>query len=152
MIPVKPSLLFLFLIISIVTLFVGGCGSGGSGSNDAESVPPVEGVDPPDVNTPEALTYPIVDTGISDYYSDTAIIPEPIEGAAFYGQDAHYVGPVPSYTNNGDGTVTDNVTELMWQQDMGIKISHEAASAAADALNLGGHSDCVLLRLKSFTA
>ena len=67
MIPVKPALLFLFLIISIVTLFVGGCGSGGSGSNDAESVPPVEGVDPPDVNTPEALTYPIVDTGISDY-------------------------------------------------------------------------------------
>lgn len=31
----------------------------------------------------------------------------------FYGQNANYPDNIPSYTNNGDGTVTDNVTSLM---------------------------------------
>lgn len=35
---------------------------------------------------------------------------------AFYGQDAQFEGPEFNYTDNGDGTVTDNVTELVWQQ------------------------------------
>ena len=29
-----------------------------------------------------------------------------------------YKGHQPSYTDNGDGTVTDNVTGLMWQQSL----------------------------------
>ncbi|WP_202813775.1 hypothetical protein [Defluviitalea phaphyphila] len=28
-------------------------------------------------------------------------------------------GNQPSYTDNGDGTITDNVTGLMWMKDMG---------------------------------
>lgn len=35
---------------------------------------------------------------------------------AFCGQDAQYTDNKPNHTNNGDGTVTDNVTGLMWQQ------------------------------------
>lgn len=39
------------------------------------------------------------------------------EGDAFYGQDANYLnGESMSYTDNGDGTVTDNNSGLMWQQ------------------------------------
>ncbi|WP_159023616.1 hypothetical protein [Formosa sp. L2A11] len=37
---------------------------------------------------------------------------------SFYGQDGNYqAGKKMSYTDNEDGTVTDNVTGLMWAQD-----------------------------------
>ncbi len=53
------------------------------------------------------LSYPIVDTGVVEFYSDSAVIAEPGPGDRFYGQDAHYLGNAPWYTDNGDGTVTD---------------------------------------------
>jgi len=34
-----------------------------------------------------------------------------------WGEDSDYTINPPSYTDNGDGTVTDNVTSLMWQQE-----------------------------------
>ncbi|GAB5556848.1 MAG: hypothetical protein SchgKO_10610 [Schleiferiaceae bacterium] len=87
------------------------------------------------------LPYPIVDTKVSDHYSNTAIISAPSAGDPFYGQDATYAGNQPSYTNNGDGTITDNVTGLTWQRDMGDKISYADAVLYADTMTLGGHSD-----------
>lgn len=70
------------------------------------------------------------------------------------GQDAaHIVNPM-SYTDNGNGTVTDNVTGLMWQkQDDGNQYNWYQATATYDAyynpssqsvcgvLSLGGYSD-----------
>ncbi len=87
------------------------------------------------------ITYPIVDTNVSDHYNNSSIISSPNAGDAFYGQDATYNGNQPSYTNNGDGTVTDNVTALIWQQNMGAKISYTDAVAKADTMTLGGHTD-----------
>jgi Protein of unknown function (DUF1566)/Secretion system C-terminal sorting domain len=87
------------------------------------------------------LTYPIVDTDVSDHYSNTAVISAPSVGQAFYGQDATYNGNQPSYTDNGDGTITDNVTGLMWEQDMGVKISFDASFIKAANSTLGGHTD-----------
>ncbi len=84
------------------------------------------------------VSYPIVDTGTTDFYSDDAIIAEPQEGEAFYGQDATYSGNQPSYINNDDGTVTDRVTGLMWQQNMGTKKTFTEASSKADTMVLGG--------------
>ena len=63
-----------------------------------------------------AQTYKIVDTGQSKYYDNQSEITAPELGANFYGQDASINGHQPNYTDNGDGTVTDNVTGLMWQQ------------------------------------
>ena len=60
---------------------------------------------------------------------------------AFYGQDAQYSGNQPSYTDNGNGTITDNVTGLIWQQDMGEKISFEQAFIKADSLSLADYTD-----------
>jgi hypothetical protein len=40
----------------------------------------------------------------------------PAEGEALYGQDAQFTGTAFDYTDNGDGTVTDNVTGLTWEQ------------------------------------
>ena len=66
-----------------------------------------------------ALTYPIVDTGVTAFYDNDSVMPAPKPGEPFYGQDAQYRVNPPSYTDNGDGTVTDNVTGLMWQKAMG---------------------------------
>ncbi|MDX2359286.1 MAG: DUF1566 domain-containing protein [Crocinitomicaceae bacterium] len=87
------------------------------------------------------ITYPIVDTGVDDHYDNTAIISATSSGQAFHGQDATYNGNQPSYTDNGDGTITDNVTGLMWEQDMGVKISFDDAFIKASNSTLGGHSD-----------
>ncbi len=88
-----------------------------------------------------AQNYNIVDTGVSDSYSSNSIISKPTTGEAFYGQDANYNGNQPSYTDNGDGTITDNVSGLMWQKDMGAKISYPDAIDKAETLTLAGYSD-----------
>ncbi|MCT4638509.1 MAG: DUF1566 domain-containing protein [Bacteroidales bacterium] len=97
--------------------------------------------------TPEK-PYMIVDTGVKDYYSADALISAPSSGSDFYGQDAHYSGNQPSYTDNGDGTITDNVTGLMWAQDMGDKVTFSAASAKATSSELGGYTDWRLPTIK----
>ncbi len=88
--------------------------------------------------------FPIVDTNQATFYSNDAIISAPSVGDAFYGQDASFSGNQPNYTDNGDGTVSDNVTGLMWQQDPGEKMTWGEAVANLEAFNeaaLGGYSD-----------
>jgi hypothetical protein len=47
-----------------------------------------------------------------------------------------------SYKDNQDGTVTDNVTSLMWQQTVPTTtFTWDAAGAHCPTLTLGGHSD-----------
>ena len=87
------------------------------------------------------LTFPIVGTAVTEFYNDKVTINEPSPGEPFYGQDGHYIKNVPSYTDNNDGTVTDNITGLMWQSHMGEKISFDDAKIKADTLSLGGHAD-----------
>ena len=106
----------------------------------------------------KSLTYPVVDTGQETFYDTAHEIPEPAPGAAYYGQDAQYTGNVPSYQDNGDGTVTDLVTGLMWQQSTDLngdgminyedKLSYDEALAAADTFSLGGYSDWRLPSIK----
>ncbi|MFA9424110.1 MAG: DUF1566 domain-containing protein, partial [Sedimentibacter sp.] len=59
----------------------------------------------------------------------------------FYGQDANYHINEPSYEDNKDGTVTDKVTGLMWQQTMDEKMSASQAVAYANECELGGYND-----------
>ena len=68
-------------------------------------------------NAQTTVSYPIVDTGQDTCYDNSELIDCPAEGEVFYGQDAQFTGNMPSYTDNGDGTVTDNVTGLVWTQD-----------------------------------
>jgi len=90
-----------------------------------------------------SYNYPVVDTGQSSCYdSDGLTITCPSKGSALYGQDAQFPGNTASYTDNGDGTVSDNVTDLMWQQspeDLGL--NYTEAEAYCTALDLGGYSD-----------
>lgn len=91
--------------------------------------------------TSTSYSYPIVDTNVQNYYSDTKVISKPSEGEAFYGQDATYIGNMPSYTNNNNKTITDNVTGLMWQQNMGEKMTYKEALEKASQSTLGGFTD-----------
>jgi hypothetical protein len=86
-------------------------------------------------------TYRIVDTGVKEFYGNTSVIPEPQQGDPFFGQDAQYRTNTPSYTDNGDGTITDNVTGLMWQKSMGEKLSFEEATRRAKESDVGGYHD-----------
>jgi hypothetical protein len=105
------------------------------------------------------LTYPIIDSGQGKCYNNNAEIPCPSTGEAFYGQDAQYTGLEPSYTNNGDGTVTDNNTGLTWQQSpdrdgngtitAADKLTYAAASTYCQDLTLAGYTDWRLPDIKT---
>ena len=87
------------------------------------------------------LTYRIVDTGVDAYYDNTNVISKPVPGEPFFGQDAQYRINSPSYTDNGDGTITDNITGLMWQKTMGDKMPFADASRRARESDVGGYHD-----------
>jgi hypothetical protein len=96
----------------------------------------------------QTLTYPIVDTNVHDFTSNNAVISEPKPEDNFYGQDANYNGNEPSYIDNRDLTITDKVTGLMWQKNMGSKISFNDAVILARNMSLGGHTDWRLPTIK----
>jgi hypothetical protein len=94
------------------------------------------------------LPYPVVDTGQIRAYDNRSEIGFPATGEAFFGQDAQYDGIQPSYRDNGDGTVTDLRTGLMWQADPGAKKTYEQAVAGAARCRTGGHDDWRLPGIK----
>ncbi len=90
----------------------------------------------------------IVDTEQKRCYSATTEIAFPGAAAAFAGQDAQHVGNLMAYADNGDGTVTDLNTGLMWQKDPGAKMTKPQAVAGAATFNLGGYTDWRLPSIK----
>jgi hypothetical protein len=94
-------------------------------------------------------SYPIVDTNQGYTYDNSDRIDPVAKGEAFYGQDAQYTGNVPSYTDNGDGTITDNVTGLVWAQELSTSgLSWDEASDYCESLTLGGYDDWRLPTVK----
>ncbi|MBI5140874.1 MAG: DUF1566 domain-containing protein [Nitrospirae bacterium] len=69
-----------------------------------------------------------------------AVITCPAPGAAL-AQDASYPRNPLSYTDNGDGTVSDNNTGLMWQKNSAGQKSWDAAVSYCNGLTLGGNSN-----------
>ncbi len=91
-----------------------------------------------------SLTYPIVDTGQTTCYDNKGWrIHAPNQGARFYGQDAQYNGIQPNYRDNGDGTISDLNTGLMWQKtpDFENLRTLDEALVYADNLTLAGYND-----------
>jgi hypothetical protein len=90
-----------------------------------------------------AQTYP--DTGQTKCYNATQEIPCPQQGQPFYGQDGNYQWFQLAYRDNGNGTVIDLNTGLIWQQgdaqnDAGGRTWQEAVDYCA-SLDLGNHAD-----------
>ncbi len=102
--------------------------------------------------------YIIVDTNQLTCFDNSNEITCPATGEVFYGQDSQYDGTQPAYRDNGDGTVTDLGTGLMWQQspdinndgniDIHDKLTFAQAVAGASSFNLAGYNDWRLPSIK----
>jgi hypothetical protein len=87
-------------------------------------------------------TYPLAPTGQRACYdTDNRTIPCPARGQPLYGQDAQFATKSLRYRDNGDGTITDLNTGLVWQQSPGSKLTWDEAAASAHRLRLAGHDD-----------
>ncbi len=73
--------------------------------------------------------YRLPDTGQTGDYTST------------FGEDSDYNMNIPSFTDNGNGTITDNNTGLIWQKSDGGEMTYESAVLYCDNLVLGGYSD-----------
>lgn len=104
-------------------------------------------------------TYPIVGTNQTTFYNNKIEIKPQQESDEFYGQDANYLGNIPKYKNNGDGTVTDEVTGLIWQQsfdhnadgkiDVNDKLTYnQLLKMMNDGITFAGYSDWRLPTIK----
>jgi hypothetical protein len=90
-------------------------------------------------------------TGQTNTYDDEGYVLTGLQsGDAFYGQDANYRAGMPmSYSDKGDGTVTDNVTGLVWAQDQSeFPTRWEDAATYCNNLTLGGYDDWRMPTLK----
>lgn len=134
----------MLIVLALATLT--SCDSGSSDNDSETGYSSVSG-------------YAIVDTGQTACYNDSDELSTcPVSGESFYGQDSQCNGSQPNYTDNGNGTVTDNVTGLMWQQspdtdgngniDAVDKLTYEEAVAGAGSLELAGYDDWRLPTIK----
>ncbi len=139
------GIIVLISALVIMTLFARCVSQTDDTGNGQATAEPVTG------NTTAAtgLSYPIVDTNQGLCFDNSEIIDGPAEGEAFYGQDAQYTGITPSYTDNGDGTVTDEVTCLIWAQNLtDSAMRWEDAGRYCEDLELGGYDDWRLPAVK----
>ncbi len=92
---------------------------------------------------PGANSYSIVDTNQTSFYNAVTVMKTaPVtKSDPFYGQDAQFSGRQPSYQDNGDGTITDKNTHLMWVKARGSKVTLADAIAGAISCNVGGYTD-----------
>ncbi len=97
----------------------------------------------------QILGYPIVDTGQTRCFNDHQEIHYPKNSSDFYGQDAQYETRKPAYKDNGDGTITDLNTGLIWQKTPDfVKRTFEDSKSYARNLKLAGYSDWRLPTIK----
>jgi len=90
-------------------------------------------------------SYPIVDTDQTYCFSESGVIPC---GQSYNGQDAQYEGLQPAYQDNGDGTITDLNTGLMWIQDPGEKTYYTDALEKLENYSFAGYDDWRLPTIK----
>ncbi|WMW25841.1 DUF1566 domain-containing protein [Methanolobus sediminis] len=137
----------LSICIILIVILVAGC----AGPRDRQA--PTEDVDGTseisaedtanDVSEAEVTEpgqYVVTDTMQYLYYGNQRVIHPPSEGDAFYGQDAQYNGIEPHFVDNGDGTITDESTGLMWQKEM-TRSDFDDAENKAEAATTGGYDD-----------
>lgn len=84
--------------------------------------------------------YAIVDTGQTSTFGNDGTISSSTAAKSYPGQDAAYSGNQANYVDNGDGTVTDLVTGLMWEKGYST-MSWSDAQDNADNVTTGGYDD-----------
>ena len=88
-----------------------------------------------------------------DLDKETTWIEEP--GEDFYGQDGTYTINPPDLTDNGDGTDTDNLTQIIWEQKTAENeptiLSYDDAVTYCENLILGGSDNWRLPTRKEYS-
>jgi len=152
---------FMSFFLCTQLIFISGCSESGSRDSteddeadqagvekDAGTDGAAQGDSGTDADT-DSVPYAVVDTGQNQCYDSSKQIQCPEDGQAFSGQDAQHHGLQPSYQDNGDGTVTDLNTGLMWQKAYATeKMSYQDALDEADSFDLAGHDDWRLPDIK----
>jgi len=93
-----------------------------------------------------ASAFQVPDTGITECYDadGNQIFPCPGPGEPYYGQDGNLILNDMSFTANGNGTLTDNVTGLLWQQtaDSTPRTWNDAVAycGSLNSSGFGGHT------------
>ncbi|MBU0483642.1 MAG: DUF1566 domain-containing protein [Proteobacteria bacterium] len=128
-----------------LTATAGDCNDANAAINPGATDIPNDGIDQ-DCSGADLLWFPaassLPDTGQTGDYTAT------------FGEDSDYTINPPSYTDHGNGTVTDNVTGLMWQQgnDAVAHNWYQANGVAEATSNPGGATDvCGNLTLAGYT-
>ncbi|CCQ72106.1 DUF1566 domain-containing protein [Magnetospira sp. QH-2] len=90
-------------------------------------------------------SYRVVDTGQSQCYDTGDSWGSPRmdckASGPLSGQDAQYTINSPRYRDNGDGTVSDLVTGLMWERAFRRNVAWNSAAGQARQATTGGHRD-----------
>jgi len=140
---IKKLLITGALSLSLIGLLVG-CGIISEEADIAQTPLKTE-AEKTILTTANNLSYPVVDTNQKWCFSDT----EAIEcGEAFVGQDAQYEGLQAAYQDNGDGTVTDINTGLMWIKDAGEKVYYSETVEKLETYSFAGYDDWRLPTIK----
>lgn len=108
--------------------------------------------------------YAVADSEQENCYDSSVSMVCASDGTAFYGQDAQNIGLINAqdYSDNGDQTITDNVTGIMWTQSPDIdgignddglitsddKLSSDNGDTACNSLSHAGYSDWQLPNVK----
>jgi hypothetical protein len=101
--------------------------------------------------TENRMASPVVDTGQDECFGLLQSTSCPNPGSDLFGQDAQHDGAAPAYSSNGDGTVTDLNTGLMWTQtpdlngdgviDSDDKLTYSESLEYVGSISTGGHTD-----------
>ena len=102
----------------------------------------------PSLAAATSLPYTIEDTAQTTAFDTRKSIPLPSPGEPYYGPDANYTINAPSYTDNHNGTISDQHTGLMWTQDPGAKKTYAQAVKGAAACRVGDYNDWRLPTIK----
>lgn len=128
------------VIITLILLLICACSESSTSSETDEY----------STETGTNSVYNIVDTAQEDCYdADGMVISDPVVGEAFYGQDAQFSGNQFLFKDNGDGTISDLNSGLMWQQvPSSDDYSWQEAVDYCNSLELTGYSDWRIPSLK----
>lgn len=116
------------------------------------------GIAAPEEVAAQEPVHAVVDTGQDHCYNQLQEMACPSPGAAFFGQDAQHTGAEARYRVNGDGTVSDLNTGLMWTRSPDLsgdgsidavdKLTYTEATARAQQLAFAGYDDWRLPTIK----